>query len=239
MTNLWTVVKNDYLLGLIIALAITGATYAIAVPLGWQDGANLDYIAVGASVLNYIATFLTIKQRRFYAIVGIVGSALWAWDFLQANLLASAVTNAYLAIWLIYSWWRWGKDTNTRKVHHLSLKWAPVYLVLTVATYFGAVWINNALGGSFAFWDSAILVLTILAQLLQDQKVILCWVVWMGANIIGVWEYFANGLYFAAVQQVLFGLSNIWGWVEWQKTMKADKLVEIAPVDFELPVTHL
>ena len=71
-----------------------------------------------------------------------------------------------------------------------------------------------------AFWDAAILVFTILAQLLQDQKVIFAWVIWGAVNVAGVILYFNSEIYFAMVQQLIFGFANIWGWMEWRKTMK-------------------
>jgi len=211
---------NVFIQAILISLSLTAITYALGLGLGWLDGATVSVPEMFAGVLNYGATFLCIKQRRAYALVGIAGSAAWSYVFFSSNLLASGVVNAYLAMMLIYGWWRWGKDSNSRRVHHLSPKWVPVYLAVTVAIYLGAVWITSALGGSFAFWDAAILVLTILAQLLQDQKVIEVWFVWTAVNVVGVILYWNSGLYFAMVQQFIFGFANTWGWLDWRKTMK-------------------
>ena len=212
--------KNAFLQAILLAALFTGATYALALALGWLTPGTLNWFELAAGALNYVATFLCIRQKRAYALVGIVGSALWAYVFWSNDLLASAVVNAYLAIMLIYGYWRWGKDTDPRKVHQLSWKWIPVYAIATVLIYLGAVWITDALGGKMAFWDAAILVFTILAQLLQDQKVIFAWIVWGAVNIAGVVLYYNSGIYFAMVQQVIFGLANIWGWIEWKKTME-------------------
>jgi nicotinamide mononucleotide transporter len=218
-------IKNVFLQAAIIAVMFTGTTYALALTLGWLTPQTLNWFELVAGALSYVATFLCIKQKRAYAIVGIVGSILWAYVFWSNDLLASAVVNAYLAIILIYGYWRWGKDTNPRPVHHLAWKWVPVYALSTAVIYFGAVWITDALGGKMAFWDAAILVFTILAQLLQDQKVIFAWVVWGAVNVAGVILYFNTEIYFAMVQQLIFGFANIWGWMEWKKTMKEQEAV--------------
>lgn len=63
--------------------------------------------------------------------------------------------------------------------------------------------------------------LTILAQLLQDQKVIQVWFVWTAVNIIGVVIYWNSGLYFAFIQQAIFGVANYWGWRDWHRSMVA------------------
>lgn len=206
-----------------IALGLIGATYALALAFAWIEPGEFNGVEILAGVLNYAATFLCIKQRRAYAVIGIFGTAAWSYVFFSNSLLASGVVNIYLAGMLFYGWWRWGKDTNTRPVRNLSLKWAPVYLIITAAVYAGAVWITMSLGGNFVFWDSAILVLTILAQLLQDQKVIQVWLVWTAVNIVGVVLYWNSGIFFAMMQQLIFGFANLWGWLDWRKSMEEQK----------------
>lgn len=218
------VLSNVYAQAALIAVVLTTTTYALALAIGWLEPGVVNWFEIGAGLLNYAATFLCIKQKRAYALVGILGSITWAYVFFSNNLLASAIVNIYLAGMLVYGYFRWGKDTKSRPVRHLSLKWAPVYVIVTALIYFGAVWITNAFGGSFVFWDAAILVFVILAQLLQDQKIITAWIVWTLVNIVGVILYFNTEIYFAMIQQVIFGFANIWGWVEWKRTMKREAL---------------
>ena len=214
---------NVWVAAALIALTLSGLTYALALSLSWIQVGEFSTMEIFAGTLNYAATFLCIKQRRNYALVGIVGSASWSYVYFSNDLLASGTVNLYLALMLVYGWWRWGKDTNSRKVHNLGLKWVPVYLVVTALIYGGAVWITSALGGRFAPLDAGILVLTILAQLLQDQKVIQAWFVWTAVNVIGVIIYWRSGLYFAFIQQAIFGLANYWGWVDWHRSMKPEE----------------
>lgn len=211
--------NNHFLQAAVLALSLSGLVYALALALGWQKAAEINGVEVFAGALNYAAAYLCIKQRRTYALVGILGTAAWSYVFFSNDLLASGVVNLYLSSILIYSWWRWGEDEKTRPVHHLALRWFPVYAITTGLVYLGAVWITHALGGKFVFWDAAVLVLTILAQLLQDQKVIQAWLVWTVVNIVGVILYWQSGLFFAVAQQLLFGFANIWGWRDWYATM--------------------
>lgn len=216
-------VKNDYVVAALIAVSITALTYFVAFSVGWVTGAP-NWLEIIASGMNYAATYLSIKQKRFFYLIGIGASAIYAVVYGQFGLLASAVLSMYLTLSLIYGFIRWGKDTKSRPVHHLSLKWVPVYLLATVGFYAGASFTVHALGGTFAFWDAAILVLTILAQFLLDNKVIETWMVWTFVNIVGVILYFSTGLYFAAVQQLIFGVANLWGWMAWRQTMLKDAM---------------
>jgi nicotinamide mononucleotide transporter len=213
------VLKNDFFIAAVIGLGMTILTYLIAYGANWVEGPP-NYFELGGAMLNYGATYLSIKQRRFGYLLGITASALFAVAYFQYGLLASTVLSLYLVGTLVYGYIRWGKDTNPRPVHHFSWKWLPVYALATTAVYFGAAFTAQAFGGSFAFWDAAILVLTIAAQFLLDNKVLETWYVWTLVNIVGVALYFTSGLPFAAMQQLIFGLANIWGFLAWRKSMQ-------------------
>ena len=222
-----TLFRNVFVQAALIAVVLTTATYILAFSVGWVTEPN--WLEILASGLNYGATYLSIKQRRFFYVIGIGASAIYAVVYGQSGLLASAVLSMYLTTSLVYGFLRWGGDGNTRPAHHLSWKWLPVYVAITAIFYTGAVITVSLLGGSFAFWDSAILVLTILAQFLLDNKVMETWIVWTLVNIVGTIIYFQSGLYFAAVQQVLFGMANLWGWLSWRKTMEVHRVKRTHP----------
>jgi nicotinamide mononucleotide transporter len=227
--------QNVFVQAALIGLFFTALTFTVAVLVGWVDPAHINGWEVAAGFLNYGATYLTIKQRRFAYTIGVVASGMYALVYGQAGLIASAVLSGYLTITLIYGYFRWGKDSDSRPVHHLSWKWAPVYLIATAALYFGAVGISTLFGGTFAFWDGAILALTILAQLLLDQKVIETWIIWTLVNIVGVTLYFTSELYFAAAQQLIFGIANLWGFLAWRKSMHPDDVaVGKSPVLYDM-----
>lgn len=212
--------KNDFLVAAVIAVVLSGATFALAYALGWLTGAP-NWFEVAGATINYGATYLSIKQRRFTYLLGIVASASFAVAYFQYGLFASTVLSLYLVGQLVYGFFRWGPDKAARPVHKFSWKWAPVYVLATAATYFGAVGLVTLFGGKFAFWDAAILILTILAQFLLDNKVLAAWAVWGLVNVVGVGLYFAAGAPFAAVQQLIFLFANIPGYILWKRTMQA------------------
>lgn len=218
--------KNDFFIAAVIAVVLTTLTYLFATAVGWVTEPN--WLEIVASGMNYAATYLSIKQRRFFYLIGIGASAIYATVYGQAGLIASAVLSAYLTISLIYGYLRWGKDGKTRPVHRIRGWWWLAYIGATGVFYAGAVLIVSALGGSFAPWDAAILVLTILAQFMLDNKVIETWAVWTAVNIIGTVIYFQSELYFAAVQQVIFGLANLWGFLAWRNSMRQESALETA-----------
>lgn len=226
--------RNVFVQAVLIAAVLTGITYAVAFLAGWVTEPN--WLEITASAMNYGATFLSIKQRRFFYLIGIGASAIYAYVYSDAGLLASGVLSLYLTISLVYGYLRWGKDKKSRPVHNWQWKWVPVYILATAVFFAGAYFTVQALGGTFAFWDAAILVLTILAQFLLDNKVIQTWAVWTLVNIVGVIVYFNTELYFAAAQQLIFGLANLWGYLAWRKSMQVDEAKKRHPSNYTTEV---
>jgi len=219
--------SNDYIVALAIAAIATVATYLVALAFEWTTFDTLNWGEVIAAAINYGATYLTIRQRRASYMLGVGASGIYALVYGSAGLFASVILSLYLTITLFYGFFRWGKDTDPRPVHNLQWRWLPVYLVATAALYYGAALAIQALGGSFAFWDAAILVLTLLAQLLLDQKVLQTWIVWTAVNVVGVILYFQADLHFAAMQQLIFGIANLWGFLAWRKSMQPAALTGV------------
>lgn len=215
--------RNDYVVAAMVSVVATFASFVLATAAGWIT--ELNWFEVGATGLNYASFYLSVKRRRMFYMIGALASSLFIVTYLQANLLASAFLSAYLTIALFVGWYMWGKDSKPKlRVEHIKPKLIPLYLLVTAVAFAGA-WIGvTLLGGSFAPFDSAILVFTLLAQFMLDRKKLENWWVWIiGVNLAGTILYFVSGLYFAAIQQLVFGIASVWGWWDWQKVYNADR----------------
>jgi len=210
---------NIYVQSALVAIVLTFLSFVSGSLLGWIDPAQINWIEVVAVTASYACTWLTYHQKRWSYIVGVATTAIYVVVFLQAGLVASAILNIYLVPTVIFGFFRWGKDSNAKKVQTFNWKLAPVYVVVVSAFYFGAVWITQALGGTMAPLDAAILIGTILAQFLLDNKVLANWFIWIGVNIISIYVYFNSGLFFAGTQYVLFLIGAVYGYFTWKKAM--------------------
>lgn len=217
-----SVLRNDFVLAGVAGFLLTGLSLALALTFGWMSVENLNWFEVLATFFNYASFYLCVKQRRAYYIIGILGYLAFIVVYVQANLLASTALSAYLSVALIVGFFMWRKDSDPLPVSQIEGKWIPAYILTTLAAFGGAWLIVSALGGSFAPWDSVILVFTILAQFMLDRKKIENWAVWIiFVNGAGTVVYFASGLYLVAFQQIIFGIFSVWGWYEWNKSYKA------------------
>lgn len=213
------VLNRDVADSLWIAAVLTSVSYVVAVMLGWV--ATVDPLEAFAVLTSYSCTWLCIRQRRFNYPIGAMSTAAYCALFWQQGLVASAALNAYLTPSLLYGWIRWHADARTRPVGRVERRWLPLYLGVTAAFYVGAVATAGALGGTFAAADSVILVGSILAQFLLDNKKLETWVVWFVVDLVAIWLYLTSGLALAGLQFLLFLASAVLGFWQWRSALPA------------------
>jgi nicotinamide mononucleotide transporter len=211
--------KNDILVSLVVALVATGLSYLIGMGFNWIDSVNL--LEAAAVFTSYSCTYLCVKERRINYPIGALSTALYCILFVQASLFSSAVLNAYLTLLLVYGWYRWRSDDNTRPVTRVQLKMVPIYLLATGAFFAGGLALSTHFGGAVVWTDAAILALTILAQFLLDNKKLENWAVWALVNVFAIYTYFTGGLFIVGVQYIFFLANTLYGWYVWNQSRKS------------------
>lgn len=205
-------IPQAFVLATILTTLLIFITVFIAkTPLNWFETAAVFF--------SFGSTWLCVRQSRFNYWLGIVSTALLSYVFFQAGLFGSMALNLYLVPTLIYGWFSWGKDSNTKPVKHVSIKSIPVYILATILTYIGANYIITLFGGTMGGLDSWLLIGSILAQYLLDRKKIETWFIWMSVNVISIYVYFNNGLYLLAIQFLLFLVNAVYAWFQWRKDL--------------------
>lgn len=210
--------RRDIAVSLAIAVAATSASYVVASMLG--GAVAIDGLEAFAVFTSYSCTYLAVRQRRVNYVVGMLSTAAYAVLFHRQALFASMVLNVYLTPALVYGWVRWHRDADTRPVTNLRWRSVPVYVAVTGAFYAGAVLVIDLFDGQLARWDAVILIGSMLAQFLLDNKVLQNWIVWAVVNVVAIYVYAQAALYLAAAQYVLFLCNTAYGYWSWKRTMR-------------------
>ena len=211
-----TTLKQDIIESAGIGITLTVTSYLVGATFGWITLGSLNWLEVFAVFTSYSCTYLCVRERRINYPLGVISSAAYALLFLQNGLLASAILNAYLVPTLVYGWFRWRKDSNTRPVMHVSLKMLPIYIIVSLVGYGGAVLVSQAFGGVMAWSDGIILIGSILAQFLLDNKKVETWIVWALVNVFAIYTYATSGLPLVAFQYVFFLANTLYGYLTWK-----------------------
>lgn len=217
MTNYTQRAINHSFIGLAFGLFATGGSYWIGLSFGWIQEINiLEFLAV---LTSYVCTYLCVFQIRWQYYFAAITTVLYVFLFYQWGLYGSAIANAYLPIALIYGWLRWGRDNTTREVTWTPLWQYPIYIAVGVVGWAATYWIALFAGVQIPVLDSGILVLTIIAQFMMDNKKLECWGVWAALNVIAIYLYFETGLFLAGVQYIVFLANTVFAFIMWRRTM--------------------
>lgn len=220
--------KVNIIQGVVFGVILTAFSYFVALNVGWIT--ELNYLETFAVFTSFVCTFLCVMERRANYPIGAISNAAYAFLFFSFGLLASGITTAYLTFALAYGWFRWKSDTDTRPVGRVELKWIPAYILTTAAFYGIVLWIVSAAGGELALTDTVILIGTMLAQFLLDNKKIENWVVWAIVNVFAIYTYATAGLALAAFQYVFFLANTFYGYYMWNKARQVTTPAEpVAP----------
>lgn len=219
-----TTPRRDFIESLGVGVFLTGLSYITGLLFGWVSANTLNPLEVFAVFTSYSCTYLCVKERRINYPVGVLSTAAYALLFFQSGLVASAILNIYLVPTLVYGWFRWRKDSNTRPVKHVAPRMVIVYLFVSLTGYGGAVLIGHLLGGVMTWTDSVILAGTILAQFLLDNKKLETWFVWALVNIFAIYTYTSSGLPLVAFQYVFFLMNTVYGYITWKRSMQYESL---------------
>lgn len=216
--------RRDFIESLGVGIVLTGVSYLTGLLFGWLRITELNWLEIFAVFTSYSCTYLCVKERRINYPIGVLSTAAYALLFFQNGLLASAILNIYLVPTLVYGWFRWRKDTDTRPVMRVAPRMVGVYLTVALIGYLGAVMIGRLLGGVMSWTDSVILAGTILAQFLLDNKKLETWIVWALVNVFAIYTYTSSGLSLVAFQYVFFLANTVYGYISWKRSMQHESL---------------
>ena len=159
---------------------------------------------------------------------GIIGSILFALVFGQALLYADVLLQLFFIVTSIMGWWQWLKGRNgaalpISRAGKASYLWSvPVGLLATLG--YGALlyfWTK-----AYApFVDSAVLVFSVIAQILLMQRRMETWVFWLLVNTIAVPLYASRELYLTAFLYACYWVNAIVSWLAWRKNLNSDQAI--------------
>lgn len=227
---------TQFLNSIVIAIALTFASYAFGMHVGWIT--SINWIEAFAVFTSYSCTFLCVLQTRWNYPIGAVSTAAWSILFWTQGMYALSMFNLYLVFSLAYGYIRWGKDEVTRPVTDTSLKQWGLYslfgvgvtiLFLTVVGFVGIYDGSGFIGSikSLSAIDVLLAAMSGVAQLLLDNKKSSNWIVWIIVNTISIPYFFVSGLPVTALQYVLFLANAVWGYFMWRRSIPKFEMIKV------------
>lgn len=191
-------------------------------------------LEASANAFNLLSVWFAARNNGHTWWCGIVACALYGILFVEVRLYADVTLQLFFVGSCAVGWWHWRRGGAARAAapagtgaatpaHELPITrvapWPAAGLGLAAvaaATGYGAL-LHALTDAVNPFVDSAVLALSILAQLLMVARKIETWPVWIAVDCIAVPLYASKGLWLTAAVYAFFLVLVVMGWVRWSR----------------------
>jgi nicotinamide mononucleotide transporter len=163
------------------------------------------------------------RHRRciFYGIV-----------FYNAKLYADAVLQVFFVVTGVIGWKMWNGDQDKRPQRYLSgAQFGACLVFALIVTGLYSIGLYHFTDSPAPFWDSSILVFSVVAQLLLMARFVHNWPLWLLVNIISVPLYWSRGLQLSSLLYAGYLIHACWATYHWLKLNKGSKGSYQAPLN--------
>ena len=185
-------------------------------------------LEIASTVLGVAGVLLMIVQHVSAWPVGMACVALSAWVFYTTRLYSDVLLQIIYFVLLAYGWWnarrapgRAGTNLGI-PVTVLSSRTRLACIGAGIAATFVWGWLmHRTTDAALPYWDSFILMFSLISQWLQARKKIENWVGWMIVNAVAVWVYLAKDLLLFTGLYALYFAMAVGGWFAWRRSLAA------------------
>lgn len=181
-------------------------------------------LEVAANLVATVSILLASRNSVHTWWTGIIGCLLFAILFYTTQLYADVTLQLVFIATSAAGWRLWAKGTTGAPlpISHAplpDLAWMAA-LGVAVTLCYGAV-LHRFTDAYAPFVDSAVLVLSLIAQLLLVRRRIETWLVWLAVDTIAVPLYASRGLYLTAALYAAYWVNALYGHWRWRREMTA------------------
>ncbi len=177
-------------------------------------------IEIAAAVLGLANIGLIIRRSVWNYPFALAMVALYAWIFWEAKLYSDAGLQLFFFAINLYGWWRWSRDAESDGeivVARLTGRGRLLWLggtALSVAIWGG--FMARTTDASLPYWDAAVAMTSVAAQILMTRRYIENWHWWIAVNLVSIPLYLTKDLYVTTGLYAVFLGMAVWGLIEWR-----------------------
>ncbi|EPF18499.1 Nicotinamide riboside transporter pnuC [Cedecea davisae] len=220
----------------------------VHIPIG-AGGYDLSWIEAVGTLAGLLCIWLASLEKIANYAFGLINVTLFAIIFFQIQLYASLLLQLFFFVANLYGWYAWSRQSSNNQAL-LQIRWLPLpkaiaWLVIIIAaiglmTIFIdpvfafltkiAVTAMQSIGlnvsqpelqpDAYPFWDSSMMVLSIVAMILMTRKYVENWLLWTVINIISVVIFALQGVYAMSLEYLLLTFIALNGSRMWIKSAR-------------------
>jgi nicotinamide mononucleotide transporter len=179
----------------------------------------LEYAGLAFGVIYVI---LAANNKIICWVFGIISCfAIAIKDFFDYQLYSDGLLQIFYIImgFVGLYLWRYGNDDKTeRSITIWNLKkHLPYILTIFILTWGIGFGFNHYTDAEFPYLDALTSVMSVYATFLLVYRIWDNWIVWVVADLIYVYLYFAREAYFFSLLMILYSFIAVFGLMKWKK----------------------
>ena len=199
---------------------LQGLRTAVAATSGWE---------ILAVLLALAYLWLATRENILCWYCALVSTAIYTALFWNVSLLMESALNVYYMAMAVYGWyqWRYGGGDATgvaigtlRPAQHAIIIGAIIVVAAAsgylMATHTVAAWPYM---DSFTTWASVVTTVMVARKILEN------WLYWLVIDSVSIPLYIDRGLYMTALLFVAYGVIVIFGFFNWLRRYRANRVV--------------
>jgi nicotinamide mononucleotide transporter len=176
-----------------------------------------------AAAFGILSVFLSTRQNVWSWPTSLVNVTMYGIYFSQQKLFALMVLQGFFALISLYGWYEWlfgGERRTPLTVSRVTGRLALILIVVTAAlTLVLEFVLRNYTEDPAPLVDALLSSVSLVAQWMMARKLLECWVIWVGVNLISVPFFLARAEYPTAIQYGVFLALAVSGWVQWRASL--------------------
>lgn len=218
----------------------------VHIPIG-AGGYDLSWIEAVGTLAGLLCIWLASLEKISNYAFGLINVTLFAIIFFQIQLYASLLLQLFFFAANIYGWYAWSRQTSDNQAA-LHIRWLPLpkalawivfcvgaiglmtifidpvfaFLTRTAVSVMQAPGMNVTMPDlqpdAFPFWDSCMMVLSIVAMILMTRKYVENWLLWVIINMISVVIFALQGVYAMSLEYLILTFIALNGSRMWIKS---------------------
>jgi nicotinamide mononucleotide transporter len=192
-------------------------------------GYPVSFVEFIATIFGLFSIYLATKANILTWHTGIVNEIFLFILFFQVQLYADMFLQIYFFVVTIYGLYNWNKETHSLNITTLTTKIRfQISGVILLSTVLLGFFFKNIhlfwpqffkIEASYPFFDSFVMVLSIIATVLLAKKLIETWILWILVDIVCVVLYAKKDINFLSLEYLIFLFLAIYGLYNWKKEL--------------------
>jgi nicotinamide mononucleotide transporter len=189
----------------------------------------LSFVELTAILFGLVSVFLASRSNVLTWPTGILNECSLFLLFFQVQLYADMFLQVFFLLVTLYGWYYWNRHVTQKNTIMISQKTFIKLLVLLACTtiFVGSIvaQLHELLPTIFQkqaaspYIDSFVTTASIIATFLLAKKILQTWIFWIIVDVVSIGLFFSRGIYFVALEYVIFLAMAFYGYFYWRKNL--------------------